>query len=159
MNNKGYVLLETIIVVTILSVVLLSLYTSFSDAANRNTKYRHYDNTEYIYKTNNVKKIIINYIASNNIVLKDNNVICSDYLDKKCSDIEYLEELGVKAVYIISNKNIDEAEPTTLKYIKYLNMSDNNKRIVVMFEDENYYRYDDASDKKEVYEYASLMWK
>ena len=38
-------------------------------------------------------------------------------------------------------------------------MSDNNKRIVVMFEDENYYRYDDASDKKEVYEYASLMWK
>ena len=41
MNNKGYVLLETIIVLTILSVVLVSLYTSFSDAANKNEKYRN----------------------------------------------------------------------------------------------------------------------
>ena len=91
--------------------------------------------------------------------MESNNIICSDYLNKKCSDIEYLEELGVKAVYIISDKNIEGVEPTTLKYIKYLNIEDNNKRMVVMFEDENYYRYDDATDKKEVYEYANLIWK
>ena len=132
MNNKGYVLLETIIVLTILSVVLVSLYTSFSDAASKNEKYRHYDNTEYIYKTNNVRKIIKNYVVNNDISLESNNIICSNYLNKKCNDIEYLEELGVKAVYIISDKNIEGVEPTTLKYIKYLNIEDNNKRIVVM---------------------------
>lgn len=50
-NTKGFVMIETIIVITILSIGLISLYSSYSVLLSRAKVKNTYDNVEYIYKT------------------------------------------------------------------------------------------------------------
>ena len=51
LNKKAFVLLETIVVITVLSVTLIVLYASYSKIISDSRKKMFYDNTEYIYKT------------------------------------------------------------------------------------------------------------
>jgi len=50
MKKKGFVLMETIIVISVLCVILITLFVSFSTVLIAVEKRTVYDNTEYLIK-------------------------------------------------------------------------------------------------------------
>ena len=60
-NNKGFVLMETVIVITILSLGLIALYASYALMLSRTTLKSNYDNVEFIYKAYWVKEYMVRH--------------------------------------------------------------------------------------------------
>lgn len=175
--KKGFLLLETIVVISVLCTILITLYVGYNNTTNTVKAQLRYDNTEYVYKTyilgNFLGEKIISegsYACSNceqiYIFCSNKNTTTScNNLNINNADGGYLNNLinsmKVKAIYItqwdttsFSNKaeimNIFEA--TTQRYIRSLNPDKRQTptyRIIVMYEDEN-----DGTT-----EYASLEFK
>ena len=161
--KKGFMLLETIVVIAVLCTVLVALYVGYSNTTNMVKTQLNYDNTEYIYKTyilsNFLAEKIINegsYSCSNCETIY---TLCSDAV-KKCSELprtnddeDYLyaliTQMGVKAIYVTQwdttsfiNKPqiMNTFEATTQRYIRSLNPAKKEGtayRIIIMYEDEN----------------------
>lgn len=60
-KNKGFVFIETIITVVVLSTSLLYLYSSYSNIITREETRLYYDDPAYIYRTNYVRKFLEQY--------------------------------------------------------------------------------------------------
>ena len=66
MKNKGFVLVETIVVILVLCVLLIMLYGGYMNVISAVQRKSYYDNTEYIYKTNSIISYRIKLINSIN---------------------------------------------------------------------------------------------
>lgn len=169
MKNKGFVLLEAIIVITVLCVILISLYASYSKLLVKVNKKSLYDNTEYLYKANIVRKYLEQQLDENIYSDKTIYIYCSNTLqnqnacyDESSSSEETLvfKELGVESVYIslwntgdISVSDKMYLEATTQNYINNLDPpNEPGYRIIVMFKCEN------NETEKRIFEYASLRF-
>ncbi len=164
---RAFVLLETIIVTSVLCVILIVLYSSYSRILVDIGKRGRYDNTEYIYKTELIRNYLENEPSVMNKLGTDQLIIyCSDNLsgNKLCSDTtvignEIFTLMKVKAVYFTiwdispTNENVLNLEPTTQNYIKNIDAINKGStyRLIVMYESEN----DELSNE---YEYASLQF-
>lgn len=60
-KNRGFIIIETIITVVVLSTSLLYLYSSYSSIINREETRLYYDDVAYIYRTNYVRKFLEGY--------------------------------------------------------------------------------------------------
>lgn len=60
-KNRGFVFIETIITVVVLSTSLLYLYSSYSNIITREETRLYYDDPAYIYRTNYVRKFLEEY--------------------------------------------------------------------------------------------------
>ena len=151
-NNKAFVLLETIVVITVLGTILIMLYSSFSTLTINVHKKDLFDNTEYIYKTEVIREYLENIPeVVNTLGSKYVNIYCSEFIgDIKCNDTDLdgnklFNFLKVKAIYFTIwnidplNNEVLVLEPTTQNYIKSLNAEDKGVayRIIVMFQSEN----------------------
>lgn len=58
MNNKGFVFIETIITVVVLTTTLVFLYASYSRVVITEQKRLYYDNISYVYKTQMIKEVL-----------------------------------------------------------------------------------------------------
>ena len=56
---NGFILIETIVVITILSVGLISLYASYNLILTKAVGRSYYDNVDYVYKTYMVSRYLI----------------------------------------------------------------------------------------------------
>jgi len=173
-NKKGFVLMETIVVITVLCVILVVLYASYFNLLISVKKKRLYDNTEYIYKTEVVREYLEkelepeSYNNSTYMVYCRNANISSDSTIKKCYDKdisnnfenELFKTLGVEAIYItwwytpsISPDALKSFEATTQNYIKSMDPTDESGyRIIGMYKSEN------NETEIDTYEYASLRF-
>lgn len=167
--KKGFILLETIVVIMVLCVILVMLYSSYSNLLVKVKKKSLYDNTEYIYKTNIVRKYLeseipesdynssLYYVVCRNSV--DNNKCYSDNITGNYEN-DLFKFLKVEAVYImlwdtnsINANDLTGFEATTQNYIKSLDPTNESAfRIVVMYEEEN------NDTDIPIYEYASLRF-
>ena len=57
-NKRGFVFVETIITVVVLTTSLLYLYNSYSSIINSEEERLYYDNPAYIYKTNYIRDFL-----------------------------------------------------------------------------------------------------
>ncbi len=168
-KNRGFVLMETIVVVTVLCVVLVILYGAYSKIfIEVNNKSLH-DNTEYIYKSRVIREYleekidIVDFMGSDYV-----SGYCSDLLPqfKSCKDTsldgnDLFNFMKIKGIYFIlwDEKSLltgrfNSLEPTTQQYMYKIDeeISDEPYRImVVMFESENGYVEGE-------YEYAHLRF-
>ncbi len=166
--KKGFILMETIVVISVLSVLLVTLYASYSKILTDVNKQDLYDNTEYIYKAS----IVRNYLEDNipSMVYEDSlyYTYCNNFNDSnKCygADINNYQSklfgnLGAEAVYFfkdlmdIDPSNLTGIEPTTLNYIKSLDLKTSETiRLVIMFKDEN------NDTDKDVFQYANISFE
>lgn len=125
LNKKGFVMIETIIVISVLSIGLMALYSSYSIILRRTTTKSSYDNAEYIYKTYFINK---NLLASYSDYINLPKTLY-DY-DKKTSTAtgylsnykELLENMGVSKIYLttynVSNINLLIFDGTTINYLR-----------------------------------------
>lgn len=172
-NKKAFVLLETIVVITVLCVILIMLYASYSKILIDVNKKSLYDNAEYIYKTNVVRNLLENQLKKTNTTVS--NFMGSNYLKIYCSNTvpgvnkcnstavegnDLFNFMKVNAVYFtkwdtssLTTADFVRLEPTTQNYIKTLDTrrADGVFRIIVMFSSEN-------DELQTDYEYATLRF-
>ena len=65
MKKNGFVFMETIVVISVLSITLLMLFASYSYILRKSREKNTFDTTESIYKTYFVKSVIDNYKTQN----------------------------------------------------------------------------------------------
>lgn len=164
-DKKGFVLLETFVVMAVLCVVLIMLYAAYSkiliDVKSRSL----FDNTEYLFKTTLIRKYLESELDESLYNSVDLYNYCSNRTAKSCYtslgdtfEENLFRSLKVEAIYItvwdsISTTSLHRLEATTQNYIKSLDVRHEEAfRLVVMYESEN-----NDTDLK-VYEYASLRF-
>lgn len=67
MNNKGFIFIETIITVVILSSTLILLYNTYSNAISDEKDRLHYDDVAYIYRTNYIRNFLVEHSNLNDV--------------------------------------------------------------------------------------------
>lgn len=142
-KNNGFVLMETIIVVSILSLSLLLLYSSYESMVNKCHEQNTYDTTETIYKTYLIKKYIDknipNYFNSSECIsvgIENNSKICDINTNSPLIDLKNV--FGAEKVYYfeandLNNKDnnfLKEFDATTIDYLNSLGTQINNIMVV-----------------------------
>lgn len=164
-NNKAFVLLETIVVITVLCVILIVLYASYSKILINVKNTSLYDNTEYICKTELIRDYIeheehiLNLVGSDSVITYCSNALSDspNCNDSSLQGHELFEFMKVESIYFTlwnikeTHEQVLMLEPTTQNYIKSLDAIDKGPiyRLIVMYKPEN----DELSND---YEYASL---
>lgn len=145
--KKGFVFLETLLVMVVLSIAVLGVYSTYVSVSSNINSRTYYDNIGDLYKTEIVRKWIneSSLVTSDNYI-KINSSNCSSYMNiSNCSD--YMDYLLIENIYI-NNSNIatllelnDTELSNSLKlYIKTMN-NDNKRYIIVNYKrnNKNYY--------------------
>ena len=134
MKNKGFVLMETLVMSAVIVVLLSVCYYPFSSIVNNNKTYQSYDNVEDIYKLNNVRLFIYKYMGVNNILKADNDAIRPIGKQLEVTTDEEVEEkynqllntLNIENIYLV-NYNLSSTDYSGKfsydleSYFKYIN--------------------------------------
>ena len=172
--KKGFVLMETIVVIVVISVALLTIFSSYNKILSKVKKENKYDTSEYIYMTNYIKKYLKDKITTNglNISVTDicgesvsgdctDNFTSSDYELSGKLDLKVKELYDVEKIYILKNLNKFDKEMVSpnnkknssffdaymIDYIRKLDVSDKDELIIVEYKRPA--KNNDYSEKKE----------
>ena len=172
--KKGFVLMETIVVIVVISVALLTIFSSYNKILSKVKKENKYDTSEYIYMTNYIKKYLKDKITNNelNISVTDicgesvsgdctDNFTSSDYELSGKLDLKVKELYDVEKIYILTNLNKFDKEMVSpnnkknssffdaymIDYIRKLDVSDKDELIIVEYKRPA--KNNDYSDKQE----------
>jgi len=135
-NIKGFVMIETIIVITILTVGLISLYSSYSVILSKSKVKSNYDNIEYLYKA----YFIGNYLVDNN-VFSNFTLYNSNNSDNNLGFI--INNLLIDKIYVIPKdfdykEIIPNLDGSSIAYFNKWKYYDKNKiNIIVKFKSED----------------------
>lgn len=149
MRNKGFVLMETIIVIVVVSVALLTIFSSYNKILRKVKSENKYDTSEYIYMTKYIKENL-NTLCNKTITANDitYETITNYYDDSVCPNIKKLDIFGVKRIYVLTKINglgeyiekkdglgnhINIFDAYMIDYLKKLDVDDNDKLIVVEY--------------------------
>ncbi|HBP12708.1 MAG TPA: hypothetical protein DD613_01415 [Firmicutes bacterium] len=144
MTKKGFVFIETIIVIVLLSVGIASMYSLMSNITTDIKMRKYFDNISDLYKTNIIRNNTNKNLTGSTYleITKDN---CTSYMSSNCNSL--LTDLEVERV-VISFTNLDNIinSDTTLpnslnEYLKTINSYKTNKYIIVNYKynNKNYY--------------------
>ena len=141
MSRKGFIFIETVVVLVVLAASLIGLYSTFSSVINNIEKRKQYDNINDVYKVKIIKDLIVNEPSDTYTIVHNSN--CTNYMNNDCKEV--FSELAVSEVLITGNNiqtiiDLDINIPNTMKeYLKTVNK--NEKSIIVRFNrsGENYY--------------------
>lgn len=144
MTKEGFVFIETIIVIVLLSVGIASMYSLMSNITTDIKMRKYFDNISDLYKTNIIRNNTNKNLTGSTYleITKDN---CTSYMSSNCNSL--LTDLEVERV-VISLTNLDNIinSDTTLpnslnEYLKTINSYKTNKYIIVNYKynNKNYY--------------------
>lgn len=144
MTKKGFVFIETIIVIVLLSVGIANMYSLMSNITTDIKTRKYFDNISDLYKTNIIRNNTNKNLTGSTYleITKDN---CTSYMSSNCNSL--LTDLEVERV-VINFTNLDNIinSDTTLpnslnEYLKTINSYKTNKYIIVNYKynNKNYY--------------------
>lgn len=144
MTKEGFVFIETIIVIVLLSVGIASMYSLMSNITTDIKTRKYFDNISDLYKTNIIRNNTNKNLTGSTYleITKDN---CTSYMSSNCNSL--LTDLEVERV-VINFTNLDNIinSDTTLpnslnEYLKTINSYKTNKYIIVNYKynNKNYY--------------------
>lgn len=144
MTKEGFVFIETIIVIVLLSVGIASMYSLMSNITTDIKMRKYFDNISDLYKTNIIRNNTNKNLTGSTYleITKDN---CTSYMNSNCNSL--LTDLEVERV-VINFTNLDNIinSDTTLpnslnEYLKTINSYKTNKYIIVNYKynNKNYY--------------------
>lgn len=160
MKNKGFVLMETIVVIVVISVALLTIFSSYSKILSKVKSENKYDTSEYIYMTKYIKEHITSPKIIDicpNVTSSPTATTCGTPKDQNNNSptnlttnlISGVESLyGVSKIYILTNinnfdkkisnnasdgKNSKYFDAYMIDYIKKLDVNDNDQLIIVEY--------------------------
>ena len=144
MTKKGFVFIETIIVIVLLSVGIASMYSLMNNITTDIKTRKYFDNISDLYKTNIIRNNTNKNLTGSTYleITKDN---CTSYMSSNCNSL--LTDLEVERV-VINFTNLDNIinSDTTLpnslnEYLKTINSYKTSKYIIVNYKynNKNYY--------------------
>ena len=106
--KKGFALLETIIVITFVSVSLLLLYGTFTSLVQNSKRNILYDDVSHIYQLYYFKEYL-EMVGLNEMSTKEIQLLsCDDFSTSSCSTLT--EEFGITQFYLVPMGNRGEQE-------------------------------------------------
>lgn len=148
MNKKGFVLMETIVVIVVISVALLTIFSSYNKILSKLRTENKYDTSEYIYMTKYIKDYLKDENLSSTNICSINNEKCDTFANHELSyklDQNTKDLYNVEKIYLLTNINEFDKEMTDgnknsslfdaymIDYIKKLNVRDNDKLLIVEY--------------------------
>lgn len=145
MNKKGFVFMETLVVLIVLVLGIVSLYSIYINLSSNIERRKHYDNVSDLYKTDLIRSNFTNTDFDGNNVLIINSSNCETYMKEDCSSL--LIGLNVNNIYInlTTTKNLYNSNNTfsnSLKeYLKTMYSENYTRYIIVnyVYDGINYY--------------------
>lgn len=151
MNKKGFVLMETIVVIVVISVALLTIFSSYNKILRKVKTENKYDTSEYVYMTNYIKE----YLEDKSVTISElypctvdsttGDEIC-DVLDINPITISEstISNFNVEKVYILTDINNFDSEVNGINnseyfdaymidYIRKLDVGDNDTILIVEY--------------------------
>ncbi len=144
MNKNGFVFIETIIVIVLLSVGIASMYSLMTNITTDIKSRKYFDNISDLYKTNIIRDNVSKNLTGTTYleITKDN---CSSYMTSTCysllTDLE-VERVVVNFASLDNIINSDTTIPNSMnEYLKTINTYKTNKYIIVNYKynNKNYY--------------------
>ena len=144
MTKKGFVFIETIIVIVLLSVGIASMYSLMSNITTDIKMRKYFDNISDLYKTNIIRNNTNKNLTGSTYleITKDN---CTSYMSSNCNSLlTYLEveRVVINFTNLDNIINSDTTLPNSLnEYLKTINSYKTNKYIIVNYKynNKNYY--------------------
>lgn len=150
MNKKGFVLIETIVVLLVVVVCMLGLYKAYSFVFEDAKQNKYYDDINDIYKINILKRTFIEgYPTIDSGYVKFEPSECAQYgMSEDCTSL--LTEFKVRdVIYTTMNiseildshvsTNIDVLSNTDIEYMKHL--EDNHRYLIIRSSKDGYNYY------------------
>lgn len=142
--NKGFVFIETIIVIVLLSLGISSMYALMTNITTDIKSRRYFDNISDLYKTYIIRDNLNSNLSGDNY-LEITSSNCTSYMTNSCSTL--LSELDVERVVINFSAigvlmELDTNFPNTMnEYLKTINTAKTNKYVIVNYKynNKNYY--------------------
>lgn len=151
MKNKGFVLMETIVVIVVISVALLTIFSSYNKILRKLKTENKYDTSEYIYMTNYIKDYLKTKCTSElnaTDILVGTIPFPEHYSLNSCEISNALNNSGfsVKKIYILSNinkfdnalsngnKNSEYFDAYMIDYIRKLDVGEKDELIIVEYD-------------------------
>lgn len=152
--------METIIVIVVVSVALLTIFSSYNKILSKLRTENKYDTSEYIYMTKYIKDSM-NAGTTVQDIVTENNI--TNYTNSNLSSL-----YGVEKIYLLTNLNNFGGNETKvdaymIDYIKKLDVRDQDKLLIVEYKrvvkdsDNNEVRDTQSNTLYETY-IASLEW-
>lgn len=138
MNKKGFVLMETIVVIVVVSVALLTIFSSYNKILSKLRTENKYDTSEYIYMTKYIKDYMQNNQSSLGISVGDISNDVTNYLSNISNSNNLKSLYGVEKIYLLTNLNNFGSSKTKvdaymIDYIKKLDVRDQDKLLIVEY--------------------------
>lgn len=139
-KNKGFVMIETIVVITILSVGLISLYASYSLILTSTSRQSKHDSVSYVYKAYFVGK----YLSDNNQLTFSGNFKNVSIVGVELTNIT--NNFNIEKIYlakgsfnnITTSANLLTLDGSSIAYIRTMNSYDESKiNVIVKFKENN----------------------
>lgn len=140
MKNKGFVFIETIVTVLVLSTSLLYLYNSYNNIIDKEETRVYYDDVAYIYKTNYIKRFLeenanIEYVK-NEAFKKSYVTSIGNAFDNFFNEAQLAENMNnslenilnnfrVNQMFLVKRNYIDECDGSETSDECYFNATDN----------------------------------
>lgn len=118
LNRKGFVLMETIIVMTVLSIALIYLYTTYVKVLGSASKVSYYDNVEDMYTAYYASKL---YSKIENKEIEKNSDIITNL------DIVNIIYMSKDSIINLSKDDILQYDGSTIDYIRSVENEVKNK--------------------------------
>ena len=151
-NSKGFALVETLIVSTIIATILMYVFIQFNKVESKYDESFAYNDVDDLYKLDSIKSYIISLsnefkqgliskIESDSLVIiakGDTTYTNLEYIDNQ---EEMLKNLNIKNFIItksdVSNISMDGLSKNIKNMIKKINNKSDNYRFIVEFDNEN----------------------
>ncbi len=138
MNKKGFVLMETIVVIVVVSVALLTIFSSYNKILSKLRTENKYDTSEYIYITKYIKDYMQNNQSTLGINVDDISANITNYLSKISNSNNLKSLYGVEKIYLLTNLNNfggkeDKVDAYMIDYIKKLDVKNEDKLLIVEY--------------------------
>ena len=140
LKNKGFVFIETIVTVLVLSTSLLYLYNSYNNIIDKEETRVYYDDVAYIYKTNYIKRFLeenanIEYVKSEafkkSYVTSIGNAFDNFFNEAQLAENmnnsfeNILNNFRVNQMFLVKRNYIDECDGSETSGKCYFNATDN----------------------------------
>lgn len=151
MKNKGFVLMETIVVIVLISVTLLTIFSSYNKILRKVKTENKYDTSEYIYITKYIKDNL-NTLCNNKSITLYNPINVSNITSSNINSYEYSDCLdnnifNIKKIYLLKGlDNVGEYaenfDAYIIDYLRKLDIDSKDELIIIEykkhFKDSNY---------------------
>ena len=140
MKNKGFVLMETIVVIVVISVALLTIFSSYNKILSKVKSENKYDTSEYIYMTYYIKENLNSICSIGTINAESiNNSNLTNYVNAiSCTGRSKFSLLNVEKIYVLTDletmgTNGNKFDAYMIDYIRKLDVNNSDKLIIVEY--------------------------